>query len=116
MIGHALLVPGDQPDAVDLKSIAVLNPFQARGIGRALIRHAVAACRRDGARTLTVTTATADIDNIRFYQRCGFRPSTIERDAFTEALGYPPGLTAHGIPVRDAITFCLALDRDEPPE
>jgi ribosomal protein S18 acetylase RimI-like enzyme len=110
VIGHALLLPGDQPDVVELKSIAVLDDLQGRGVGRALVRHAAAACRRDGARALTVTTATADVGNIRFYQRCGFRAYAIRRDAFTEANGYPSGLTADGIPVRDAISFTLALD------
>jgi len=62
---------------------------------------------------VTVTTATADIDNIRFYQRCGFRPTSIERDAFTEAKGYPSGLEAHGIPVRDSITFMLVFDAND---
>ena len=43
-------------------------------------------------------------------QRCGFRATTIERDVFTEAKGYPPQLEANGIPVRDSITFTLLLD------
>jgi hypothetical protein len=59
---------------------------------------------------LTVTTATADLGNLRFYQRCGFRAATIERDVFTEAKGYPPQLEANGIAVRDSITFTLLLD------
>ena len=59
---------------------------------------------------MTVSTATADIDNIRFYQRCGFRATSIERDVFTETRGYPPGLEADGIPVLDSITFILALN------
>jgi ribosomal protein S18 acetylase RimI-like enzyme len=110
VIGHALLVAGEQADEVDLRSIAVLDRFQGRGIGRALIRQAVAACRADRVRTVTVTTASADIDNIRFYQRCGFRVLAVERDMFTEDNGYPPGLSANGIAVRDGITFDLALN------
>ena len=47
--------------------------------------------RREGAAMLQVATATADIGNLRFYQRLGFRMREIERDAFTAASGYPPG-------------------------
>jgi GNAT superfamily N-acetyltransferase len=114
IIGHAQLVPTERPDAVDLKSIAVLPEFQSCGVGRALVERLSAVCRGEGKRAVTVTTATTDIDNVRFYQRCGFRPTSIERDAFTEAKGYQPGLEAHGIPVRDGITFTLVFDVGAP--
>jgi lactoylglutathione lyase len=110
ILGHAQLVPTARPGVQELKSIAVLPDFRRRGVGRALVERVVAVCRGEGARALTVTTATADIDNIRFYQRCGFRPTAIEHDAFTEARGYPPGLESDGLPVRDAMTFTLAFD------
>jgi hypothetical protein len=57
---------------------------------------------------MTVTTATADIHNLRFYQRCGFRAPSAAQDA-TEAGGYPEALEANGIPVRDGITFTIRL-------
>ena len=66
-------------------------------------------CRDEGVRTVTVTTATADIDNLRFYQRRGFRPTSVAQDAFGEARGYPAALEANGIPVRDSITFSIRL-------
>jgi ribosomal protein S18 acetylase RimI-like enzyme len=112
-IGHAQLVPADRPDTAEPKSIAVLPALQRRGIGRALVERALAICRSDGVRVVTVTTATADIDSLRFYQRCGFRATSVERNAFTEAKGYPRGLEADGIPVRDSITFALELRRDK---
>ena len=111
--GHALLVPAGPRDAIELKSIAVLPGLRHRGVGRALVSAALAACRDVGARALIVTTATADVDNIRFYQRCGFRATSIEQDAFTDAKGYPPGLEAGGIPVRDSITFALEFGADD---
>jgi hypothetical protein len=54
-------------------------------------------------------TALADSDVLRFYQRCGFRASSIERDAFTPENGYPPDLEVDGIPVRDAIRLTRDL-------
>jgi GNAT superfamily N-acetyltransferase len=113
IIGHAQLVPAHRPDTIELKSIAVLPHRRRRGIGRALVGHVLAICRSEGARAVTVATATADIDNIRFYQRCGFRATSVERNAFTEAKGYPRGLEADGIPVRDSITFALEFGTDD---
>lgn len=108
VLGHLQLVP-TAPGIVELKSIAVREEHQRCGIGSRLVRRALAVCREEGVRAVTVTTAAADIENLRFYQRCGFRPTSIEKDVFTEAAGYPAGLEAHGIPVRDAITFTLLL-------
>jgi ribosomal protein S18 acetylase RimI-like enzyme len=110
IIGHLQLIPGPAADTLEVKSIAVRPDWQGRGVGRRLVDRAVATSRDDGLRTLTVTTAVADLGNLRFYERYGFRAAAIERDAFTEAKGYPPQLRANGIPVRDSITFTLALD------
>ena len=110
VIGHLQLIPTDEPGVEEIKSLAVRAGFRRRGVGRALVERALATCRDEHAGAVTVTTAVADIDNIRFYQRCGFRASTIERDVFTPDAGYSPGLSAGGIPVRDAIRFDLSLD------
>ena len=37
------------------------------------------------------------------YQRCGFRLSTIERNAFTPEAGYPDQIVIDGIPLRDRV-------------
>lgn len=113
IIGHAQLVPTDRDDTIEIRSIAVVPDFQRRGIGRALVNRALEICRSEGARAVTVTTATADLGNIAFYQRCGFRAASVERDAFTEAKGYPPGLEVDGISVRDSITFTLAFGAND---
>jgi N-acetylglutamate synthase-like GNAT family acetyltransferase len=110
IIGHLQLIASPAADTVELKSIAVLPDWQGRGVGRRLVECALGISRDDGMRTITVRTAVADLENLRFYQRCGFRATSIERDAFTRAKGYPPQLFANGIPVRDGITFTLALD------
>ena len=109
VVGHLQLVPAEAEE-VEIKSIAVRKESRLQGVGSELVERAVAVSRSDGARTVTVATATADVDNLRFYQRCGFRAASIERDAFTPSRGYPPGLAVDGIPVRDAIRFELELD------
>jgi GNAT superfamily N-acetyltransferase len=83
--------------------MAVLESHQGRGIGRALIEAALELARAEGRSSLIVATAAADIGNLRFYQRMGFRLRSIERDAFTEATGYPAGLEIDGIELRDRV-------------
>ena len=103
IVGHAQLI-GDE-----LKSLAVAEDRQGEGIGRALVARAIDERRAAGARTLMVATAAADIGNLRFYQRVGFRMLRVERDAFTPAQGYPDDLDVDGIPLRDRIWFSLEL-------
>ena len=51
----------------------------------------------------------ADIGNLRFYQRCGFRAVEVIPEAFTPAEGYPIDLAADGISVLDAMRFAYDL-------
>jgi GNAT superfamily N-acetyltransferase len=106
-VGHLQLVDTDRAGHVELKNMAVRADRQGRGIGRRLVRSARALLAAEGADTLVVATATADIGNLRFYQRLGFRMRRIERDAFTEATGYPPHTDVDGIPLRDRVWLDL---------
>jgi GNAT superfamily N-acetyltransferase len=103
IVGHLQLAGGE------ILNMAVSERYRGHGIGRALVEHATELARGEGRGTLSVATATADIGNLRFYQRCGFRLRSIERDAFTPEGGYPKGLTADGIPVRDRVWLDLEL-------
>lgn len=109
IVGHLQLLETPEPGVTEIKNLAVDAACQRRGIGRTLVEHALAVCRSEGATAVTLITAVADVDNIRFYQRCGFRATAIERDAFTPATGYPSDLSADGVPVRDAIRFTIEL-------
>ena len=68
---------------------------------------------------MVVATAAADVGNLRFYQRQGFRFRSVERDAFGPGSGYPPGLEIDGIALRDRVWLDRAVgpaqpDRDRP--
>ncbi len=101
IIGHVQVITGD--DAAELKSMAVAESRRATGIGRALVRAALEHCRQNAAKRLLVATAAADIGNLRFYQRQGFRMLRIERDAFVASTGYPDEIVIDGIPLRDRV-------------
>jgi ribosomal protein S18 acetylase RimI-like enzyme len=114
IVGHLQLVGTGRPGQAEIKNMAVRDELQGRGIGRRLIRAAAGRVAAEGATELLVATAAADAGNLRFYQRQGFRLRSIERDAFTPATGYPPGLTIDGVPLRDRVWLDRPLDPSRP--
>ena len=110
VIGHLQLVDTAQPGHCETKSMAVRADLQGRGVGALLVRAAVDLLTAESARLLAVATAAADVGNLRFYQRQGFRSRSVERDAFCPATGYPPGIAVDGIELRDRV----GLDRPVP--
>jgi ribosomal protein S18 acetylase RimI-like enzyme len=109
VVGQLQLTDTEQPGEAEVKNMGVDPAHQGRGIGRALIEAAIEAARADGRSTLAVATAAASVGNLRFYQRLGFRLRAVERDAFTPATGYEPGLLIEGIELRDRVWLDLTL-------
>jgi predicted N-acetyltransferase YhbS len=109
IVGHLQLTEAARDGALEIKNMAVTERQQGHGIGRALIEAAIALAREEGRSALVVATAAADVGNLRFYQRAGFRMLSVERDAFTEATGYPPSLEIDGIPLRDRVWLDVRL-------
>jgi ribosomal protein S18 acetylase RimI-like enzyme len=103
IVGHLQIADTADPAEAEVKNTAVDPGHQRRGIGRALMRAAIGLAREEGRSKLVVATAAADVGNLRFYQRLGFRIRSVERDAFTPAKGYEPGLTIDGIELRDRV-------------
>lgn len=108
VIGHLQLTGTSDPRQAEIKNMAVRESRQGQGVGRRLVQAAVDLAAAEAVTTLLVATAAADIGNLRFYQRQGFRMRSVERDAFTPATGYPPGLRIDGIELRDRVW----LDRE----
>src|SRR5215831_17764203 len=109
VIGHLQLTGTEDPGQAEIKNMAVREARQGQGVGRQLIQAAVDLLAAESVTTLLVATAAADIGNLRFYQRQGFRMRSIERDAFTAATGYPPGLRIDGIELRDRVWLDRAV-------
>ena len=103
IIGHLQLTGTGDPRQVEIKNMAVREACQGQGVGRLLIQAAVDLVVAESVTTILVATAAADIGNLRFYQRQGFRMRSVERDAFTSATGYPPGTLIDGIELRDRV-------------
>ena len=103
VLSHLQLVETDRPGRLELKNMAVLEAVQGQGVGTRLVRAALELAAADSADEMVVATAAADVGNLRFYQRQGFRFRSVERDAFGPATGYPAGLEIDGIALRDRV-------------
>jgi GNAT superfamily N-acetyltransferase len=103
IIGHLQLTGTGDPRQAEIKNMAVREDRQGQGVGRLLIQAAIDLAAAESMVTILVATAAADIGNLRFYQRQGFRMRSVERDAFTPATGYPAGLLIDGIELRDRV-------------
>jgi GNAT superfamily N-acetyltransferase len=109
IIGHLQLTGTGDPQQAEVKNMAVREALQGHGVGRQLIQAAIDLVAAGSVTTILVATAAADIGNLRFYQRQGFRMRSVERDAFTPATGYPAGLLIDGIELRDRVWLDRAV-------
>ena len=109
VVGHVQIVDSNEALQGEIKNMAVEAPFRGRGIGRTLINAAVDLARAQRRSKLVVATAAAGIDNLRFYQRNGFRMRSVERDAFTPVEGYPNHSSLDGIELRDRVWLDLCV-------
>jgi ribosomal protein S18 acetylase RimI-like enzyme len=115
LVGHLQVVAGPGPSESEIKNMAVRTSHQGRGIGRTLVTAVIDLLSTESCTTLLVATATADIANLRFYQRLGFRMACIERDAFTDSTGYPERIDIYGIELRDRVWLSMPLTPRRPP-
>ena len=109
VLGHLQLVPTTRAREIELKNMAVVPEQRGTGIGRALVASALRASAEEGWSRMLVATGAADVGNLRFYQRVGFRLLSVERDAFTPATGYPNPIVIDGIPLRDRVSLSQDL-------
>jgi GNAT superfamily N-acetyltransferase len=72
--GVVLAIPM-QVDVIELKAVAVEPSQQAQGIGKRMLSEVLAQLRARGCLRAVVSTATAAISELAFYQKAGFRMS-----------------------------------------
>ena len=114
VVGHLQLVPTGRDGEIELKNMAVVPELRGTGVGGALVAAAITRCLAETVVRIIVATAAADIGNLRFYQRCGFRFASVERDVFTPEAGYPDPILIDGIPLRDRVWFTQDLSGSQP--
>lgn len=101
LIGAAV-VRWEQGDASEIIYIEVAAALRGRGYGKQIMQALKDELLRRGGRSLLVGTANAALENIAFYQKCGFRMYEVRRDYF--AYIQPP-VMEHGILLRDMLVL-----------
>ena len=90
----------------EIELLAVDKAKRGQGIGRAIVAEIVEEARCRGVKRLRVGTGNFSLDNIAFYQKCGFRMSHVRRGWFDSV--DPPEFW-QGINLRDMIVFDYEL-------
>ncbi len=103
----AAVVRWQEGESNEIVYIAVVAHLRGYGYGKGIIQALQEELRRRGGRALLVGTANAALENIAFYQKCGFRMFEVRRDYF--AYIQPP-LFEHGIHLRDMIVLRYDLE------
>lgn len=93
-------------DPCEIMELAVAPERQGQGIGRQIVAWLVAEARRRGKSAVLVGTANSSVDNIAFYQKCGFRMDHIRKDYFWY---YRKPVYENGIQIRDMLVFRYEL-------
>lgn len=81
----------------EIKNLAIARGNQGKGLGKKAIKLLQ---EQPHVSRLVVGTANSSIDNLAFYQKCGFRFSDIRRDFF---LQYPEPIFENGIRALDML-------------
>ena len=103
----AYVVQGIAPEIYELMSIAVAPELQQKGIGTALLKHAITTVGELGARRLELGTGTFGYQ-LAWYQRHGFRVFAIDRDFFLK--NYPEPIFELGIQLKDMLRLVVEYE------
>lgn len=90
-----------RPQTYEIVNLAVKERCQGKGVGRALLRHAILQAKDQGASTVEIGTGNSSLHQLGFYQREGFRITGIDRDFFIKY--YPEPIIENGIPCVDML-------------
>ncbi|HPU63668.1 MAG TPA: GNAT family N-acetyltransferase [Mobilitalea sp.] len=106
VIGVIVLLP-TRPETLEIINIAVYEDYQGKGIGKQLVSFAIQKAKEKKIKTLEVGTGNSSIDQIAFYQKCGFRITGVDRDFFVRH--YKEEIYENRIQCRDMIRFSMDL-------
>lgn len=93
--------------SMEIKNIAVSEKHQGRGIGTALLNHAIENARVLGVQTLVIGTGNSSIGQLHLYQKLGFRITGIKKDLFRD--NYKDRIFENGIECIDMIMLEMRL-------
>jgi len=101
IVGVALYIETEDGE-IELKNIGLIPSARGKGFGKQAVMQGVMDFQKRGYKKIIVGTANSSIDNIKFYQRLGFRMMAIKRDFFKN---YPKPIFENSIQALDMIMF-----------
>ena len=89
------------PGKAEIMNVVVAETHQGKGIGRALVQHAIKSARLLGMESIEIGTGNSSIQQITLYQKCGFRLKEIIHDYFID--NYDEPIFENGIQCWDMV-------------
>ncbi|WP_313001331.1 GNAT family N-acetyltransferase [Chryseobacterium gleum] len=86
---------------LEIKNVAVIESYRSKGIGSILMNKAKEIARENHYKTLIVGTSDTGFQQIRFYEKNGFKKTGIRKDFFIE--NYPSPIFENGLQMRDMV-------------
>lgn len=93
-------------DESEIIYIATAPQSRGQGYGKAIIRWILDEARRRGVEAVCVGTANAGLDNIAFYQKCGFRMDSVRKHYFNY---FSSPVYENGIQIQDMLVLRYAF-------
>ncbi|MDP5272632.1 GNAT family N-acetyltransferase [Chengkuizengella axinellae] len=98
-VGVSLIIE-DGTETIEIKNMAVTPSQQGKGYGKEMIKLICELYKQKGFKVITVGTANSSINNLAFYQKCGFRITHVRRNFFAN---YPEEIWEDGIRALDMV-------------
>jgi len=80
--------------------IAIRGDARGKGYGKLIIGELIHIAQQQKTQALIVGTATTSVENLIFYQKCGFRMDSIRKDFFSY---FQTPVYEHGILMQDMV-------------
>lgn len=84
-------------DEAHLLNISVAQPYQGRGLGARLLRHAMDAAWRAGARSMLLEVRPSNLPALRLYRHFGFEQIGLRRGYYPAENGREDALVFHRV-------------------
>lgn len=95
----------------EIMNVAVAESHQGKGIGKALVQHAIKSARLLCMESIEIGTGNSSIQQLALYQKCGFRLKEIIHDYFID--NYDEPIFENGIQYRDMVRLENYLHKSE---
>lgn len=107
LVKGTFIIAPNGPDKIEIKNIAVYEKFQNMGLGKLMLEEAFRIAREQRFQIMEVSTGNSSINQLAFYQKCGFRMVQIDKNYFV--MHYEEEIYENGIRCYDRIKLVKEL-------